>query len=176
MFDENDDEFSSGDSKSPNTDTPQPESPPPPPPSPPTRRARRASTSSGSARRSARWRRTFRPTSRPRFQNAQRLFSIKNILRIMKKATAVGGEETRDDAVTSVIYESDAREADPVFGAAGITCKLSLELNRLAAELAAVSSQVEFNLGSSAERGGSATAAAGSRSHGPHHPPSGFEF
>uniref|UniRef100_A0A0D9V262 LOB domain-containing protein n=1 Tax=Leersia perrieri TaxID=77586 RepID=A0A0D9V262_9ORYZ len=146
MVDGEDGASSSGHSHSSNTGTPQPQphelqpAPPPPPPNQACaacKHQRRKCTPECELA-------PYFPADRPaRFRNAHRLFGIKNILRIMKKANALGGQETRDDAATSVIYESDAREADPVFGAAGIARKLSLELNSLEAELAAVRSQVE---------------------------------
>ncbi|KAF0916267.1 hypothetical protein E2562_005883 [Oryza meyeriana var. granulata] len=83
-----------------------------------------------------------------RFRNAHRLYGIKNILRIMGTAR----EEMRDDAMKSIIYESDAWAIDPARGAAGIVTNLTQEVARLEAELAAVNRQLDLHRRAAAQQ------------------------
>ncbi|XP_052160763.1 LOB domain-containing protein 11-like [Oryza glaberrima] len=132
-----------------NTSTTPPPQPPPPPPPPPHPQAcaackhqrRRCTPECRLAR--------YFPANQPaRFRNAHRLFGIKNILRVMASAS----EELRDDAMKSVVYESDAWVIDPVGGAAGIVKGLSQELARLKAELDAVKGLIELHRRAAAQQ------------------------
>uniref|UniRef100_A0A0E0JKB9 LOB domain-containing protein n=1 Tax=Oryza punctata TaxID=4537 RepID=A0A0E0JKB9_ORYPU len=146
------DPSSSGHSPSSNTSTtpPPPPQPPPllalPPPHPQACAAckhqrRRCTPECRLAR--------YFPADQPaRFRNAHRLFGIKNILKIMGAAT----EELRDDAMKSVVYESDAWVLDPVGGAAGIVKGLSQELTRVKAELATVKGLLELHRRAAAQQ------------------------
>ncbi|BAB91791.1 lateral organ boundaries (LOB) domain protein-like [Oryza sativa Japonica Group] len=132
-----------------NTSTTPPPQPPPPPPPPPHPQAcaackhqrRRCTPECRLAR--------YFPANQPaRFRNAHRLFGIKNILRVMASAS----EELRDDAMKSVVYESDAWVIDPLGGAAGIVKGLSQELARLKAELDAVKGLIELHRRAAAQQ------------------------
>ena len=45
-------------------------------------------------------------------------------------------ESQRADAVSSMVYEANARMRDPVYGCAGAICQLQKQVNELQAELA----------------------------------------
>uniref|UniRef100_A0A0E0C3R7 LOB domain-containing protein n=1 Tax=Oryza meridionalis TaxID=40149 RepID=A0A0E0C3R7_9ORYZ len=128
------------------TTPPPPTQPPPPPPHPQACAAckhqrRRCTPECRLAR--------YFPADQPvRFRNAHRLFGIKNILRVMASAS----EELRDDAMKSVVYESDAWVLDPVGGAAGIVKGLSQELARVKAELDAVKRLIELHRRAAAQQ------------------------
>ncbi|XP_040380865.1 LOB domain-containing protein 3-like [Oryza brachyantha] len=115
--------------------------PPPPPPPPPAcaacKHQRRRCTPGCKLA-------PYFPAHQPdRFKNAHRVFGIKNILRLMETA----GEERRNDAIKSVVYESDAWAVDGVRGAAGIVANLFRELRGLEAELAELNRQLELRRG-----------------------------
>lgn len=75
------------------------------------------------------------------FQNVHRLFGVSNITKIL------GNLETKDqkeDAMKSIIYESDMRERFPVYGCSTIICQLRLQLHHALEELRYVYSQLEI--------------------------------
>lgn len=45
-------------------------------------------------------------------------------------------ESQRADAVSSMVYEANARLRDPVYGCAGAICQLQIQVNELQAQLA----------------------------------------
>ncbi|KAL2499991.1 LOB domain-containing protein [Abeliophyllum distichum] len=75
------------------------------------------------------------------FQNVHRLFGVSNITKIL------GNLETKDqkeDAMKSIIYESDMRERFPVHGCSYIICQLRLQLQHAIDELRYVYAQLEI--------------------------------
>ena len=53
--------------------------------------------------------------------------------------------EHRDDAVSSMVYEARATLRDPVYGCAGVVCRLQQQLCDLQSQLAIAQAQI-FNL------------------------------
>ena len=79
------------------------------------------------------------PSDKPgSFRNSHRLFGIKNILRFLTKA----GPEKRHDCMKSIMYEADARAANPVRGSYGVFQDLYQEWSLAKAELATVQEQL----------------------------------
>lgn len=51
-------------------------------------------------------------------------------------------ESQRADAVSSMVYEANARLRDPVYGCAGAICQLQKQVNELQAQLAKAQAEV----------------------------------
>ncbi|KAF2318585.1 hypothetical protein GH714_009153 [Hevea brasiliensis] len=51
-------------------------------------------------------------------------------------------ESQRTDAVSSMVYEANARIRDPVYGCAGAICQLQKQVNELQAQLATAQAEV----------------------------------
>lgn len=73
------------------------------------------------------------------FQNAHRLFGVSNIMKILVQMET---REQRDEAMRSVIYESDMRERFPVHGCCGIIRHLYAQLVQAVEELQYVQAQL----------------------------------
>ncbi|KAF8648064.1 hypothetical protein HU200_065102 [Digitaria exilis] len=73
-----------------------------------------------------------------RFLNAHRLFGVKNIQHTLRKIDP----EHWPDAMRTLIYQADARAADPVGGCVSIIDKLQREMRRAELELAYVKQQI----------------------------------
>ncbi|XP_057491395.1 LOB domain-containing protein 27-like [Actinidia eriantha] len=66
------------------------------------------------------------------FQNVQRFFGVCNIMKILQQLKA---QEQKDEAMKSVIYESDMRERFPVYGCCGVIRHLYCQLAQAVEEL-----------------------------------------
>ncbi|XP_057958801.1 LOB domain-containing protein 4-like [Malania oleifera] len=76
-----------------------------------------------------------------RFANAHQLFGIKNITKILLSIPAA----SRPDAMRSIVYESNARAADPVGGCLRITRDLCARLRATMGELLRVYNQIDHH-------------------------------
>ncbi|KAI3734789.1 hypothetical protein L6452_14268 [Arctium lappa] len=74
----------------------------------------------------------FPPTDPHKFTIAHRVFGASNIIKLLQELP----ESRRADAVSSMVYEANARLRDPVYGCAGTICHLQKQVNELQAELA----------------------------------------
>ncbi|XP_039797659.1 LOB domain-containing protein 6-like [Panicum virgatum] len=75
-----------------------------------------------------------------RFLNAHRLFGVKNIQRTLRWIDPERGP----DAMRALIYQSEARAADPVGGCVTIIEQLQRQIERTELELAYVKQQIAF--------------------------------
>ncbi|KAL4621373.1 hypothetical protein ACB092_06G222900 [Castanea dentata] len=74
----------------------------------------------------------FPPTDPLKFTIAHRVFGASNIIKLLQDLP----ETQRADAVSSMVYEANARIRDPVYGSAGAICHLQKQLSELQAQLA----------------------------------------
>ncbi|KAL8159833.1 hypothetical protein V2J09_001370 [Rumex salicifolius] len=74
----------------------------------------------------------FPPTDPIKFATAHKVFGASNIIKLLQELP----ESQRADAVSSMVYEANARLRDPVYGSAGAICHLQKQLSQLQAELA----------------------------------------
>lgn len=74
----------------------------------------------------------FPPTEPAKFTTAHRVFGASNIIKLLQDLP----ESSRADAVSSMVYEAEARLRDPVYGCAGAVCRLQKEANELKVDLA----------------------------------------
>ncbi|MCD9641008.1 LOB domain-containing protein 1 [Datura stramonium] len=74
----------------------------------------------------------FPPNDPIKFTTAHRVFGASNIIKFLQELP----EYQRTDAVSSMVYEANARLRDPVYGAAGAICQLQKQVNELQAQLA----------------------------------------
>nr|XP_043613718.1 LOB domain-containing protein 1 [Erigeron canadensis] len=74
----------------------------------------------------------FPPTDPHKFTIAHRVFGASNIIKLLQELP----ESHRLDAVSSMVYEANARLRDPVYGCAGTICHLQKQVSDLQAELA----------------------------------------
>ncbi|ONK62432.1 uncharacterized protein A4U43_C07F3800 [Asparagus officinalis] len=74
----------------------------------------------------------FPPTEPLKFTTAHRVFGASNIIKFLQELP----ENQRADAVSSMVYEANARIRDPVYGCAGAICQLQKQVNELQADLA----------------------------------------
>ncbi|KAG8063856.1 hypothetical protein GUJ93_ZPchr0003g18456 [Zizania palustris] len=74
----------------------------------------------------------FPPTEPAKFTIAHRVFGASNIIKLLQDLP----ESARADAVSSMVYEAEARLRDPVYGCAGAVCRLQKETNELKVQLA----------------------------------------
>ncbi|CAM0872647.1 unnamed protein product [Alopecurus aequalis] len=74
----------------------------------------------------------FPPTDPAKFTTAHRVFGASNIIKLLQDLP----ESSRADAVSSMVYEAEARLRDPVYGCAGAVCRLQKEANELKVHLA----------------------------------------
>ncbi|XP_062092858.1 LOB domain-containing protein 1-like isoform X2 [Humulus lupulus] len=68
----------------------------------------------------------FPPTEPLKFTIAHRVFGASNIIKFLQ----------RTDAVSSMVYEANARIRDPVYGCAGAICQLQKQVSELQGQLA----------------------------------------
>ncbi|KAL4575166.1 hypothetical protein LXL04_022008 [Taraxacum kok-saghyz] len=80
----------------------------------------------------------FPPTDPHKFTIAHRVFGASNIIKLLQELP----ECRRADAVSSMVYEANARLRDPVYGCAGTICQLQKQLSALQAELAKTQAEV----------------------------------
>lgn len=74
----------------------------------------------------------FPPHDPLKFTTAHRVFGASNIIKFLQELP----EEQRADAVSSMVYEANARLRDPVYGCAGAICQLQKQVNQLQEQLA----------------------------------------
>ncbi|XP_066352550.1 LOB domain-containing protein 1-like [Miscanthus floridulus] len=74
----------------------------------------------------------FPPTEPAKFTTAHRVFGASNIIKLLQDLP----ESSRADAVSSMVYEAEARLRDPVYGCAGAVCRLQKQANELKVQLA----------------------------------------
>ncbi|GJV04777.1 ribonuclease H-like domain-containing protein [Tanacetum coccineum] len=80
----------------------------------------------------------FPPTDPLKFTIAHRVFGASNIIKLLQELP----ESQRADAVSSMVYEANARVRDPVYGCAGAICQLQKQVSELQAELAKAQAEV----------------------------------
>ncbi|XP_057526574.1 LOB domain-containing protein 1-like [Amaranthus tricolor] len=116
----------------------------------------------------------FPPTEPLKFTIAHRVFGASNIIKFLQELP----ESQRADAVSSMVYEANARIRDPVYGCAGAICQLQKQVNELQAQLAKVQAELvnmkcqQANILAfvSMEMAHSPTSNASSQSQSPEHP------
>ncbi|KAG0452419.1 hypothetical protein HPP92_024818 [Vanilla planifolia] len=74
----------------------------------------------------------FPPNEPLKFTIAHRVFGASNIIKSLQELS----ESQRADAVSSMVYEANARIRDPVYGSAGVVCRLQKQVAELQAHLA----------------------------------------
>ncbi|CAL9113565.1 unnamed protein product, partial [Musa textilis] len=74
----------------------------------------------------------FPPTEPLKFTTAHRVFGAGNIIKLLQELP----ESRRADAVSSMVYEANARLRDRVYGCAGVICHLQKQVGELQAQLA----------------------------------------
>ncbi|XP_043706292.1 LOB domain-containing protein 27-like isoform X2 [Telopea speciosissima] len=82
----------------------------------------------------------FPPHEPKTFQNAHRLFGVSNILKILKQLNP----NQKNDAMGSIIFQSNMRDRFPVHGCYGIICQLRFQIEQVQQELLAVQAQLAF--------------------------------
>ncbi|XP_058203529.1 LOB domain-containing protein 1-like [Rhododendron vialii] len=80
----------------------------------------------------------FPPTDPLKFTTAHRVFGASNIIKFLQELP----ECQRADAVSSMVYEANARLRDPVYGCAGAICQLQKQVSELQAQLAKAQAEV----------------------------------
>ncbi|XP_076898178.1 LOB domain-containing protein 1-like [Bidens hawaiensis] len=80
----------------------------------------------------------FPPTEPLKFTIAHRVFGASNIIKLLQELP----ESQRADAVSSMVYEANARLRNPVYGCAGAICQLQKQVSELQAELAKAKAEV----------------------------------
>ncbi|XP_071734561.1 LOB domain-containing protein 1-like [Rutidosis leptorrhynchoides] len=80
----------------------------------------------------------FPPTEPLKFMIAHRVFGASNIIKMLQELP----ESQRADAVSSMVYEANARLRDPVYGCAGAICQLQRQVSELQAELSKAQAEV----------------------------------
>ncbi|XP_047973551.1 LOB domain-containing protein 1-like [Salvia hispanica] len=80
----------------------------------------------------------FPPTDPLKFTIAHRVFGASNIIKFLQELP----EDQRADAVSSMVYEANARLRDPVYGCAGAICQLQKQISELQAEVAKAQAEI----------------------------------
>eukprot|EP01018_Ginkgo_biloba_P034925 Gb_00144 [translate_table: standard] len=80
----------------------------------------------------------FPPDDTQKFANAHRIFGASNIIKILQEVPT----QQREDAVTSIVYEANARVRDPVYGCVGALCQLQQQVSQLQAQLATAQAEL----------------------------------
>ncbi|KAL1532799.1 LOB domain-containing protein 1 [Salvia divinorum] len=80
----------------------------------------------------------FPPTDPLKFTIAHRVFGASNIIKLLQELP----EDQRADAVSSMVYEANARLRDPVYGCAGSICHLQKQISELQAEVAKAQAEI----------------------------------
>ncbi|KAK4367514.1 hypothetical protein RND71_011306 [Anisodus tanguticus] len=85
---------------------------------------------------------SYFPADQPkRFQNAHRLFGVRNIMRILEQ---LDDEDQKADAMKSIIFESDMREKFPIYGCVECISYLRQRLQLVLQELQYVYAQLDI--------------------------------
>ncbi|CAN4119920.1 unnamed protein product [Withania somnifera] len=80
----------------------------------------------------------FPPNNPIKFTTAHRVFGASNIIKFLQELP----ESQRADAVSSIVYEANARLRDPVYGCAGAICQLQKQVSDLQEQLAKAQAEV----------------------------------
>ncbi|XP_009794710.1 LOB domain-containing protein 1-like isoform X3 [Nicotiana sylvestris] len=80
----------------------------------------------------------FPPNDPIKFTTAHRVFGASNIIKFLQELP----EFQRADAVSSMVYEANARLRDPVYGCAGAICHLQKQVNELQVQLAKAQAEI----------------------------------
>ncbi|XP_059625259.1 LOB domain-containing protein 1-like [Cornus florida] len=80
----------------------------------------------------------FPPTDPLKFTTAHRIFGASNVIKVLQELP----EYERADAVSSMVYEANARVRDPVYGCTGLICQLQKQVIELQAQLAMAQSEI----------------------------------
>ncbi|GFP95687.1 LOB domain-containing protein 11 [Phtheirospermum japonicum] len=80
----------------------------------------------------------FPPNDPLKFTTAHRVFGASNIIKFLQELP----EAQRADAVSSMVYEANARLRDPVYGCAGAICQLQKQVNELQQQLAQAQAEI----------------------------------
>ncbi|XP_068667737.1 LOB domain-containing protein 1-like [Aristolochia californica] len=80
----------------------------------------------------------FPPSEPHKFTTAHRVFGASNIIKFLQDLP----ESQRADAVSSMVYEANARIRDPVYGCAGAICQLQKQVSQLQAQLAKAQAEI----------------------------------
>ncbi|CAN6470879.1 unnamed protein product [Victoria cruziana] len=80
----------------------------------------------------------FPPTDPQKFITAHRVFGASNIIKLLQELP----ESQRADAVSSLVYEANARSRDPVYGCAGAIFQLQKQLSELQSQLAVAQAEI----------------------------------
>ncbi|KAI3776207.1 hypothetical protein L1987_45979 [Smallanthus sonchifolius] len=83
----------------------------------------------------------FPPSEPLKFTMAHRVFGASNIIKLLQELQ----ESERADAVSSMVYEANARIIDPVYGSVGTIFQLQNQVNELQAQLAKAKAEI-FNM------------------------------
>ncbi|KAI3746186.1 hypothetical protein L6452_08609 [Arctium lappa] len=83
----------------------------------------------------------FPPDEPLKFTVAHRIFGASNVIKLLQELP----ESQRADAVSSMVYEANARIKDPVYGSTGAIFQLQNQVNELQAQLAKAQAEV-FNI------------------------------
>ncbi|KAH9332137.1 hypothetical protein KI387_043718 [Taxus chinensis] len=80
----------------------------------------------------------FPPDNPHKFATAHRVFGASNIIKMLKDLPY----DRRADAVSSMVYEAEARLRDPVYGCAGTVCHLQHQISKLQTQLATAQAEI----------------------------------
>ncbi|GER55172.1 LOB domain-containing protein [Striga asiatica] len=80
----------------------------------------------------------FPPNDPMKFTTAHRVFGASNIIKFLQELP----ETQRADAVSSLVYEANARLRDPVYGCAGAICQLQKQVDELQLQLAQAQAEI----------------------------------
>ncbi|PIA38658.1 hypothetical protein AQUCO_02700112v1 [Aquilegia coerulea] len=80
----------------------------------------------------------FPPSEPVKFTTAHRVFGASNIIKFLQELP----ECQRADAVSSMVYEANARIRDPIYGCAGVICHLQKQVNELQVQLAMTQAEI----------------------------------
>eukprot|EP01018_Ginkgo_biloba_P032486 Gb_09463 [translate_table: standard] len=80
----------------------------------------------------------FPPEDPNKFAIVHSVFGTSNLIKLLKNLPT----EQRADAVNGIVYESNARVVDPVFGCAGVVYQLQQQISQLQSQLATAEEQI----------------------------------
>ncbi|GLJ18186.1 hypothetical protein SUGI_0321460 [Cryptomeria japonica] len=80
----------------------------------------------------------FPPNNPHMFSMAHHVFGASNIIKILKGIPT----DRRADAISSMVYEANARVRDPIYGCAGTICQLQHQISELQSQLAAAQTEL----------------------------------
>ncbi|GLJ18185.1 hypothetical protein SUGI_0321440 [Cryptomeria japonica] len=80
----------------------------------------------------------FPPNNPHKFSTAHHVFGASNIIKMLKGIPT----DRRADAISSMVYEANARVRDPIYGCAGTVCQLQYQISQLQSQLAAAQGEL----------------------------------